>query len=362
MDHMLEFPDESQNSYETKLPDLPGKVPFVADRQHFDVDDFSKLTKGRMTELIEYGPGIIQQFGLSASVAGFLQSWLFFSLLSRVLDVKIHVERLVRHDSRFVTTEVLPHLLQEWELREKTAEGDLEDHKMRYIRIDSSLDDASSFVSKWCHEIDKWSLPPNLWLSIAILGETLTRARLKILPPRGIPEWENFNERKWGGSKSLEDAMVNNGWSRNTVLMVQSTVGSLSGLCVVSSLRPNTNNESGNVEECGAHSANEKDFPLHARSCDSSSESLRASSHLRICRDLEPHKDVVAGILRRGNIPLVALDSETFTNDHGFLLLRDCIKVREYDLATANICSQELMVQETETGYPTLQRQTPSAR
>lgn len=361
MEHMQKFPEESRRNYETRLPDLPGEVPFVADQLQFDVDDFSKLTNGHTTELIEQGPDIIPKLGLSASIPSFLQSWLFFSLLSRVLGVKIHVERFVRHDSRFVTTEDLPHLLQEWESREQSAERD-NDRERRHIHIDSSLDDASNFVSNWCHEGDKWDLPPNLWLSIAILGETLTRARLKILPARGIPEWENFNERRWGGSKSLEDAMVNNGWSRNTALMAQSTVGSLSGLCVVRSLKPNTNHRSCNIEECSVHTADEKNFPLHARNCDSFSDSQRAGSHLQNCRTLELHKGEVAGILRRGNIPLVALDSETFTNDHGLLRLRDCIQVREYDPATGTICSQELTVRETETEYRTLQRQTSSVR
>src|SRR5271170_5000699 len=152
MDHLSDFPNGSQNLYETKLPDPMGQVPFVADREDFDVDDFDKLTGDHMSSLIDNGPEAIRDLKLSANIPGFLQSWLFFSLLSRVLDIRINVRDFVWSNSQYVHTSGLRDLLDDWKLREKDAEGDLEERTRRHIRIDSSLDEASNFLSNWSHD------------------------------------------------------------------------------------------------------------------------------------------------------------------------------------------------------------------
>jgi hypothetical protein len=345
MDHLLDFPNGSQDFYETKLPDPMEHVRFVADREDFDVGDFDELPKGHTSSLIDNGPEAIRRLGLSTNIPGFLQSWLFFSLLSRVLDTRINVGAFRWNDSQYVHTRNLRTLLDNWKLNEKSKEGNIVERTRKRIRIDSSLDEASSFLSKWSHNIDRWDVSPNLWLSFAILGETLTRARLLVLPIGGISGLGNADKRRWGSSECLEKVMTGRGWCRSTVQMVQSTVGNLSGLYVAASLTsPDSEEIHKNCSsfECTAHIVDEKKFPLHSESC-----KLPAS-----CRMLEPPKDVVIEILRRENIPLMFLGSEKAVDDKGKVFDRECIKVQEYDVRAKTLVLPDVVVGEYGKGYP----------
>jgi hypothetical protein len=170
----------------------------------------------------------------------------------------------------------------------------------------------------------------------------------------GKPEWENADERRWGGSKCLEKVMTDRGWCRSTVQMIQSTVGSLSALYVAASLTPPDGekiHENCPLFRCTAHIVDGREFPLHSESCKLPA-SQRMDTNQRICRRLEPPQDVVIEILGRGNIPLMCLSSETVVDDKGKDVVQECIKVREYDVREETVVLPDLVAREHGKGHP----------
>jgi hypothetical protein len=276
-------------------------VPFEAEEREYGVDDFFTYpeSKGQDgVQLIEKGP--LSNIP-SQDVGKFLQSWLFFALLSRVLCVSVNTQDFIRtneNEDRFLTTEELPKLLEDWKKREEAGDPAPNNRSRRHIMMDRALNEASKFISKWCSEIDE-----RLCLSFSILGETLTRARLKILEPagtHGMLYWQNINQRYWGSSIFLKKYMLGRKWCPSMVHMLQKTLEQVSGLYLASLFEDPENKHQHEAEkkcddgECALETVDEKKFPLHHKqNCK--------------CTSLGPDERRLAAILEKENIPLVSL-------------------------------------------------------
>ena len=83
--------------------------------------------------------------GLSSEIPEFLQSWLFFALLSEFLHKEIDPHDFTYENSKIISTESLPKLLLEWkDMVDKESPDQKAD---RACSIDKALNDASRFVS-----------------------------------------------------------------------------------------------------------------------------------------------------------------------------------------------------------------------
>ena len=354
MDHLLDFPSDADGIYDTPLDNVKlllnqFEVPLKSTGEYFEVHHFKSLiedradsTKDHYDSLIEIGPEAILTHELASSPAGiegFLQSWLFFSLIALVVGQRIEAASFIRRSS--VHTSNLRRLLEQWQAR---VDNNQDADTRRHRSIDLALDNASRFVSRWSGSIDKWSISPVLWLSFAIVGETLTRARVRVLK---YLNHGGAHERRWGTSDFLKQEIIKRGWCPSLPRMFQSTIGSLSGLYVLASLEPPKEYFEGRFESpdectherctefvCHAYVVPEPQaqFPLHSiDQCPR--EKLGVKHH---CQDLKPDMQQVEDILFRGNYPLVRVNVESAQvdqNNHD----REVIEVFEYDLGTSTI-------------------------
>jgi len=326
MDHLAQFPAGS-DVCETKFQShFEERVPFVVVRSEYSVHDFYGILDGQLEKLQKDGPDTIHQTPLHQEIPQFLQSWLFFALLSLFLGADIDAQDFTCEQSQYVTTASLPSRLRQW--REIVEKETFEERENRAILIDTALNDASHFVTMWYREDFSWKVPRKLWLSFAILGETLNCARLKALPSTGSGGWQSLDDRQWGESKIMKSDLQQRGWCPNTIRNLQGTVGNLSGLFVISRLGPPSGSHgSCTDQECMAHSEDGMKFPIHTKRCKE-----RTRDELGYgCPSLKVPEVRVAKILQEGNIPLVYLDRKR-ANDYGKSILQECIEVRAFRL------------------------------
>lgn len=328
MEHLIQFPSKQSPS---KLPNclttfhrFQERVPFVAEARKFRADDFYRITRGLVVKLQKDGPDAIVKTDLSPDIPGFLQSWLFFALLSGFLGEEIDAHDFAYENSKFISTGSLPNRLLQWkDMVEKESQDQKTD---RAYFADRALNDASRFVSTWYREDDSWKVNRNLWLSFAILGETLTRARLKVLPPES-EGWQSLDDRQWGESMIIKNKMQSMGWCPSIIHRVQRSGGNLSGLYVICCLEsPSTNHNSCSKQKCMAHSKADTKFPLHTNECKERTRDDPGYSCPPFLR-VEGHK--IGRILEEGNIPLVYLDHK-LVHDGGKPIRKETIEVRAY--------------------------------
>lgn len=228
-------------------------VAFYARHQVYQPEDFFTLPQ-------KYGYNDFQRLledGLyletsSGAANEFLQSWLFFGLLARVLGAEIDWKDFVNNYNNVLHTKRLNHWLEQWVKREKedAMNGSAVEQKTRWLRSSMALSDARRFVSKHCSykrldrddrsEEPESSLIENprheeldsaMTLSLAILGETLQQARDTWLEmPSALEGSLNFwrvpgtEERSWGYSKYCRELMKKNGHCPLEISRLESTM------------------------------------------------------------------------------------------------------------------------------------------
>lgn len=308
MDHLTIFNPDTRAKCKTDFKKYSTSVKPVGrhtNRKDFNEGNFDEFSFGSFDDLLAKGPANCWDRNKFSSTADFLQSWLFFSLISKVLCKPISIKDFVQDNSNYIHTRELPRLLREWQ-----------PDQIHYTAINRALERANDFVSKWCDRLDpQWGIPQELWLSIAILGETLTHAQLKTITQKSGPSWQKARERRWGSSQYLEDVVEQKGWCRSTARMLSTAHCALSGLYVAALLPPpmvpvsarqalvNQDVADQDVADQGFHSncdpflctanlVEEEKFPLHLEGgC--------------VCRSLQPNFTKIASILKRGNIPVI---------------------------------------------------------
>ncbi|KAF3052271.1 hypothetical protein E8E11_011582 [Didymella keratinophila] len=159
-----------------------------------------------------------------------MQSWLFFGLIAAVVydDNRIPDRRFIA--SRFIvgyhiSTAGLPVVLdawQKWEERQKKENDPTQ--RIRLIRAQLALDLAQRVVHKHCTiEEDEWKGVPvqgetyvedNLALSLMVIGETLSNAKIPLLKFLENPDMENdFTLEVTDSSEEPEYATLSHVWS-----------------------------------------------------------------------------------------------------------------------------------------------------
>ena len=167
-----------------------------------------------------------------------VQRWLFFELLRECLG---HIpgfrykhficEKISNQLSTrpLISTQHLPAYLMAWESVER---GSAPEHRIRrFAHIQRVLDHARFFVRMCGVESAEgspdWPIDQKVVLSLMVLGETLTRAFIKIQQRENINHcivgWHDhdYHSQGWGFSKLVLEELKNMGWCSKTVRMLQ---------------------------------------------------------------------------------------------------------------------------------------------
>ncbi|KAK6086616.1 het domain-containing protein [Seiridium cupressi] len=246
----------------------------------YEYDDFEDLLENGLRE------------GMDPSDASqFLQSWLFFGLLSIFLGKDINCEDFAGNIGENLSTKKLRQHLQTWAGQLETIEDEdyLYKHNMQYIQASMALESTRKFV--WKHLsfklMDKDDFPqvedksqiinptlmlssnsvhealdPLLTLSIASLGELLQEELWKHLShlhkehPKLIWNSSVEGERLWGASKWCRQQMQNKKWCPRDIRRLETTMQSVNRIyytCVMEVSRPGLNHAGCTMWECNAN-------------------------------------------------------------------------------------------------------------
>lgn len=180
-------------------------------------DFFSLFEKPGLDFDVLLAQGYDGEKGKEGSKPEFLQEWLFFALLAQFLDKTISLDMFKRNDRR-LHTESLPVLLEEWSKVQgsQLLNGPTVAQKLANTHTRRALADARRYVEKHCsirpteRDLPLEKLSNNgestkmdcLYLSFAILGETLEQAILNLKVPEGCKNdfWKDLshNDKSWG--------------------------------------------------------------------------------------------------------------------------------------------------------------------
>ena len=269
------------------------KVHFYAARRIYKPTDFVSLPKQygytHLEDLLENG---LSQDMDESRAHEFLQSWLFFALLSQVLDQPIDSVDFWKSVETTLHTKELNTILRQWARREKE---DIEKkgsdwHLKRYVRASTALECAKRFISKHlsydrhdCNDRSQNSeeeelagihakLGYKLTLSLAILGETLQEGRLEMVSSVGSPikYWKDprTEERSWGYSIHSRHQMQTLNWCPNEIRIVESTFRGTKAVYYASTLK--TWDEGQKHPHCTVYKCKAKlhaQGPLHMAGC-----------------------------------------------------------------------------------------------
>lgn len=298
-------------------------VPFYACRQIYQPDDFFKLPRAYgyddFPRLLEDG---LYQPMVGDSPNEFLQSWLFFALLSQVLGVEIDTADFLIATDVTLHTKRLTLMLEQWAKREghRAEKGLFMEQKNRHVRASMALGDARRFVSKHCSyrrlDRDPCSSPSNdtevlelgnpahdalnkeMTLSLAILGETLQQAWPDTLSlmGSGTAFWRDpgTEETNWGQSKYCRDKMKEKGYCPLEIRRIESILPSVSIVYYASFME--TFKRRSDTSKCTIWQCNckkEAQEALHMNNCQGS------------CPTYQIGEDKLIKIIEEGKTPLV---------------------------------------------------------
>lgn len=238
-------------------------VTFYARKKVYHPEDFVKIPLEYKYDDIDH----LAEHGLDSNMDQkaantFLQEWLYFSLLSRVIDEDIDSTQF--HDKSDNVVQTRDYIIERkvacWKEREEASIATGSSSACaRYVRASDALVIARRFISKHVsheaqeaddgrpgyHQEITTSTRPNdavheavdttLTLSIAILGEILQRERPG--PPETGPAgrdefWQDpsSESRRWGYSKYCREQLKQNKWCPSEIRWLEST---MTGVCEV---------------------------------------------------------------------------------------------------------------------------------
>lgn len=288
MDHL---PQASQPAF--PYPKIPYFESFVYDDAGFSGFparmgfDKQRLLLGDFTE------------HSATATAAFLQSWLYFGMMSEVLDTHVERDVFVVEDHqahKFITTKdsLLPYI-QRWLATLETLEkGDLPD---THTRISNCLQEANNYIAHLSggHLGEtQCPLPPEVSLSIMALGATLE----SFLSHKQRTIGFKIVQRKWGHSPIISERLASMGWCINDIGRT-SEIGSIILSYFASTIKRDMlewrSHQSCTIEKCVAHHIEGGRYPTkHVRmDCD--------------CGHIKVPIEKVTRILGNGGLPVVKI-------------------------------------------------------
>lgn len=296
--------------------------------------------------------GCEDQGGINKSFEAFLQAWLFFGLLHTVLidsDKNIDVYGTFVSNGRWISTENLEKSLERWKHHEEEQwERSRHDHhireayNMRMVRIQMALNRARGVVRRYCsldgpepHGNEYCYIPEEresfdlVSLSLIVLGETLSHAKVKIVEQVGfkIRGWHDEVAEGWGMSRYIKGKMQSE-WCVKTLHVLEGQFrGNTTGLLAAYSLQPFRGQD---------HAQCTMDTCKRTSVEDSNKYEIR---HYRFCEHqtgpdcgwggTEPED--LRAIIKRGAIPLLLLHQHNNGRASSITVsLTDSLKCKEY--------------------------------
>lgn len=296
------------------------KVPCMCDPHSFDGDSFETFPTRKGYRLIvqsKFPRFILNADGsrlTSEQLANIAQAWLFFGLLTSVLQVSsilVDPEDFVRRDGTdiFITTALLPEYLERWNQAEFVLPT--ETRKKHYRRQQDIIMVATCFrfhqiSDQWFHYTPGWSplfeppverykmtIPLPIELSFCILEETLDRASRR---SRGINHHTTSNDRL---CKGLIKNLERDGWCQSETSLIRACDDT--GIFFASRLkrqRTKADHSKCTASKCLAFNIITEEYKTqHTDACQG-------------CNDVSINKDALASTLRLGKTPRVRVSVE----------------------------------------------------
>jgi hypothetical protein len=252
------------------------KVPFLAAKRIYNVDDFYSLPKlfgCNVPELVKNGPvALVKNDPIpleTLDAACFLQQWLFFALLAQVIDQEVYSETFFQDsygEPILHTTELKRILGDAAKAAQNAKSAEQDQDATKIVRARLALEDSRNFVMTWLSDEQSKTtradteeakkaekvakefraVYPELCLSFAILGETLDRYRTRHLPsatPDDDPILQRWTDvlsaqRAWGHNNLLKVRMKDNGWCPHEIQRLSMTTADISSMYYISSFNP----------------------------------------------------------------------------------------------------------------------------
>ena len=235
-----EVPYLCRNSYSDNLgvdfASYPAKAGF--DKQRLAKGDYSQHSQPK--------------------TAIFLQSWLFFGLLGEFIGTTVDRRPFIatgRKGQIVSTREALPQCLEQWAKQRPTARSHLD-------RIEACLTEARAFAPILLDRDNP--LPPEVALSISILGATLHIVNIHFFPVLPPVRFSQPAHAVWGVPHLVQEWLLEAGWCINDSNRLAETQ-SLPTMIAAASIRRAENitanaHRKCSVDACVARHFNERDY------------------------------------------------------------------------------------------------------
>lgn len=238
LDHLPVITNPSRSPLEIEYFDDLAPPTTLYDNQGFT--NFPERAGWDKALLLDWTQEASRQW-TSRAVAAFLQQWLFFGLLSASMGHMHPMPDLVADftrksaslDRKVITTNQLERYLTLWRDGLETEQLQTDSETMR--RLDAILDESQRHVARYmCRggpEVANHPMRqhPDVSLSIMALGETITRAKLRI--------WPRSRAFGWQRSEIVFSRMTEAGWCPSDISMMEKLMKA-NGMYFASLLRP----------------------------------------------------------------------------------------------------------------------------
>ncbi|KAL2399719.1 hypothetical protein ABEF95_001872 [Exophiala dermatitidis] len=221
MDHLYEL--FAKGGTGNELP----RVPYLCKQEYNNQCSFAEYPSKQGFDKARF---IQQDFDEHDSIvtAAFLQTWLYFGLLNRLLRLPIIIDDFVDRSQAIpvvTTAKSLPSYLDRWSRKVEA----------RYVdEMLADIDEARSHVLAMLRAGSSCPLPEEVILSIMVLGSSLTCAIALKIP--AYPPESHTSTDEWGVSSLLTKRLLNAGWCINDAHRLFHTVTTPTAI-VASSIR-----------------------------------------------------------------------------------------------------------------------------
>ncbi|KAM0818180.1 hypothetical protein AB5N19_03989 [Seiridium cardinale] len=297
----------------------PLQIPFlVKDGSGYDGLGFVGFPSrnGMSIDTLRFGPTL---WHTKEDLLSFMQSWLFFGFLQKILDVcriKVVPEDFVRlsdNGDQVLTTSILPQLVVAWQMRESGASQ--AERSKRLQEIDRIISHAQTTVydlanANWIDGTGAYAsaatsveVGPKIILSLVVIGEAIVFARETIYKNRMLrvpvaTGGESF--KRWPSLRYLDHCLAAAGWCPFDIKTLRTQVNN-SCRYYLSMLGRTTENH--------RHSECTSSYCILNRMNASTYQTshVTQSCQCPFLTSESPEQPAVSTVLESGNTPLVAL-------------------------------------------------------